>query len=221
MKACLTVVSVILMACVTNALGGLHVEDFSGHGYQTGDWMKFTVDTPLDNMPETPNTTIRSDYDWTKGWPTQSTANNELWPAENWPTMMIGGNGLNDPSFEEYYLSAPGYLVRWEEATLVSYNETTCDITVSVIASDSTVLFSQDIFPNGQDTVVTLDFGDLPYDAGTMTLRVADYAAGQAHRVASGYWGIDNLAWSEIPEPATAGLLAVGGVVLSLLRKRR
>jgi len=207
--------AVVLIGIGQVSRAGTHVEDFSEHGYQTGDWMKFSVDMPLDNMPETPNTVIRSAYDWTKGWPAQGSASNEQWPAENWPVMMVAGNSGNNPSYEEYYLSAPGNQVRWEQATLVSYNQTTCDITVSVIASDSTVLFSQDIFPGGQDTVVTLDFGELPYDGGTMTLRVADYAADQGQRIAYGYWGIDDLIWSETTgEPNEPNTIPPGTTVL-------
>jgi len=190
-----------------------HLETFDDSSFWNGDWRKFSEDQPLDNMAETPNTTIRSAYDWTKGWQEQGNCGNEQWPAGNFPVMMVAGTG--NPSYEEYYLSASGHNVRWEGATLVSYNMTTCDITVSIINSDSTVLFSQDIFPGGQDTVVTIDFGNVAWDSGTMRLRVQDYAADQSQKVASGYWAIDNLSWSEDvdtgPDPPEPQCGADGG----------
>jgi len=209
---------VVVLVCATSSWAGLHIEDFNSPEWEwTGtNWMQFSIDKPLDGKAETPNSTIRSAYDWTHGW-VASNISNEQYPEENFPIMMIGGVYDPNVSYEEYYLDAGGLGVRWTQATFVSYNECTCVINVDVIGSDDTVLFSATIDPNGLDTVVHLDFGSLAYDSGGMTLRVEDGVPGQGQRLHSGYWGIDNLGWAEIPEPATIVLLGLGGL---LLRKR-
>ena len=58
----------LLISTSVMCLAGTHVETFNG-SYWDGTWYKFSVNMPLDGMTETPNTVIRSDYDWTKAWP--------------------------------------------------------------------------------------------------------------------------------------------------------
>jgi len=176
-----------------------HVETFDSPEWATTEWMKFSVDMPLDNKP-LPGVQIRSYYDWTKGQPAES------WPNLNWtefPIMMVAASGEDSPSYEEYYLTpdpndANQLGVRWESLDYITYTPTDGSIIISVLDSSGAELFNSGVIDSGPfgDAVGHVDFGDLPYDPNSMTLRIQDSDPNVVHHVYGGYWAVDNLTWS-------------------------
>ena len=75
-------IPLLTILTVNVAIAGTTGEEFSSSIWQSEAWMTFSGDRPLDNMPETPYTIIRSAYDWTKGVATASgTGGNTEHPA--------------------------------------------------------------------------------------------------------------------------------------------
>lgn len=100
------------------------------------------------------------------------------------------------------------------------YRDGANQITVGV---PTIVTYSAALFPN----VGALNLID--YSVSIPTVLAGDAWAGQniglkiesVYGTGDGYWDIDNVRLTAVPEPTTLGLLAVGGVLARRLRQRR
>ena len=223
----------LMLIFAANALAGVHVEDFATTEWTSGDWVQFGSDTDtgvmgdLDYMTATPNTTMTAAYDWLHGSTSMGGNAND-----DGSTMLNTGInvGTDTPTYQEFYLhGSTANPVRWEGVDVVGYGDaawSACEVTISLIASDSTtVLYSTSLTAIGNSYDV-LDFGSVAYDT-SMTLRLEDQQpmvdgmgdpTGQTQQMSNGFVGFDQLAWSEVPEPVSIVLLGLGTL---LLRKRR
>ena len=202
----LIVTGVFCLATTTAApVIGIHIEDFSTPIYPSGDWMKFSVDHPLDYKEETPHVTITSAYDWTHGG--TAVGGNPNSDGEN---LMVAGvvNRPGAVNANEYYLDAGGNgEVRWVSVDLLGYGDSeygdsSTPVYISIIGGDSSLLWGPTAYTPANETLVHIDFGDLPWDPGVSTLRIEDQTTSQPRSLIGGYMAFDNLVWSEQYDPS-------------------
>jgi len=139
-------------------------------------------------------------------------ANNEY--ADTW----------SDTGFSVTLTADPGYEVILYSFDVGNWDYMALSVPISVTALAGQVLYDERIYlPDRTGPHAAIDFSGQPLVSERLTIHVdiGQLEPAGWYPAAADSFGLDNIVFGQVPEPATLALLSLGGAVLAARRKRR
>jgi len=129
-----------------------------------------------------------------------------------------------DTGFSIILTADPGYEVVLYGFAVGNWDYMALSVPISVKGSANQVLYDERVsLPNRYGPHADLDFRAAPLVAQQLTIHldVSQLEPAMWYPAAADSFGLDNIAFGQVPEPATLALLALGGLGLFIRRRRK
>jgi hypothetical protein len=187
-------------------VNGLVQNDVASDDFGGTDWYNFHYGNNGEGF--TPNVVIGTpDVDW-RHWDPAGNLNHIAYPS-------LGGDGPVNLYWT--FTADPGYRVRLHSTDLVRFNSTALDAVVNVYSGDDPNNLGPQLYSSGAVSVADVGVTVSPnVAAGALTLEFALPTGGGPIF----NWAVDNIVFSQVPEPSGAVVFVACLAMLSCGKRR-